>query len=122
MCYTRREPVGVFRVGNGTLAVMVLYAVLSLTLIRVLPNYLALTGTGETPSSRLFLGWFGPRGLASILFTLIMMDEFDFPGEEELLACVSMTVFLSIILHGITAAPLSKRIGRPAQQDSPSTP
>ncbi|WP_246030342.1 hypothetical protein [Litoreibacter halocynthiae] len=51
-------------------------------------------------AGKLFLGWFGPRGLAFILFTLIMMDEFDFPGEQELLACVSMTVFLSIMLHG----------------------
>ena len=100
----------------------VVLALLFLTVVRVVPIWLSLLGTGLPNREKLFLGWFGPRGLASILFTLIMMDEFDFPGEEELLACVSMTVFLSIILHGITAAPLSKRIGRPAQHDSPSTP
>jgi len=80
--------------------------------VRVLPIMISLAGTGLALRDKLFLGWFGPRGLASILFTLIMMDEFEFPGEEELLACVSMTVFLSIVLHGISAAPLSKWIGR----------
>lgn len=92
----------------------VVLAVLFLTVVRMLPIWLSLLGTGLAPREKLFLGWFGPRGLASILFTLIMMDEFDFPGEEELLACVSMTVFLSIILHGISAAPLSRWIGRVA--------
>ena len=90
----------------------VVLAVLFLTVVRMLPIWLSLLGTGLALRKKLFLGWFGPRGLASILFTLIMMDEFDFPGEEELLACVSMTVFLSIILHGVSAAPLSKWIGR----------
>lgn len=90
-------------------------SVLFLTVVRMLPIWLSLVGTGLTLNEKLFLGWFGPRGLASILFTLIMMEEFDFPGEEELLACVSMTVFLSIILHGVSAAPLSKRFGQAAQ-------
>lgn len=89
----------------------VVLALLFLTVVRMLPIWLSLLGTGLALREKLFLGWFGPRGLASILFTLIMMDEYDFPGEQELLACVSMTVFLSIILHGISAAPLSKRIG-----------
>ncbi|WP_281857298.1 cation:proton antiporter [Litoreibacter halocynthiae] len=92
----------------------VVLAVLFLTVVRMLPIWLSLLGTGLALREKLFLGWFGPRGLASILFTLIMMDEFDFPGEQELLACVSMTVFLSIILHGVSAAPLSKWIGRAA--------
>ena len=90
----------------------VILSLLFLTVVRMLPIWLSLSGTGLAPREKLFLGWFGPRGLASILFTLIMTDEFDFPGEAELLACVSMTVFLSIILHGITAAPLSKWIGK----------
>lgn len=90
----------------------VVLAILFLTVVRMLPIWLSLLGTGLALREKLFLGWFGPRGLASILFTLIMMDEFDFPGEEELLACVSMTVFLSIILHGISAATLSRWIGR----------
>lgn len=93
----------------------VVLALLFLTVVRMLPILISLMGTGLALREKLFLGWFGPRGLASILFTLIMMDEFDFPGEEELLACVSMTVFLSIILHGISAAPLSKWIGQAAR-------
>ncbi len=78
----------------------------------MLPIWLSLTGSGIGARDRLFLGWFGPRGLASILFTLIIIDEFELPNEPELLACVSMTVALSIILHGVTSAPLAKRIGR----------
>jgi len=92
----------------------VILAILFLTVVRMLPIWLSLAGTGLALRDKLFLGWFGPRGIASILFTLIMIDEFDFPGEAELLACVSMTVFLSIILHGVSAAPLSKWIGRKA--------
>jgi NhaP-type Na+/H+ or K+/H+ antiporter len=87
-------------------------AVLFLTVVRMLPIWISLSGTGLAAGDKLFLGWFGPRGLASILFTLIMIDEFDFPGEAELLACVSMTVFLSIVFHGVSAAPLSKWLGR----------
>ncbi len=90
----------------------VVLALLFLTVVRILPIWLSLLGSGLELREKLFLGWFGPRGLASILFTLIMLDEFDFPGEQELLACVSMTVFLSIILHGVSASPLSKWIGR----------
>jgi NhaP-type Na+/H+ or K+/H+ antiporter len=90
----------------------VIIAVLFLTVIRMGPIFLSLMGSGLNAPEKLFLGWFGPRGIASILFTLIMMDEFDFPNENELLACVSMTVFLSILLHGLSAAPLAKRIRR----------
>lgn len=89
-----------------------LVALSMLTLVRIVPIVLSLTGTGLAAREKLFLGWFGPRGLASILFTLIMMDEFELPGEEELLACVSLTVALSVLLHGISATPLAKRIGR----------
>ncbi|MGB0867022.1 MAG: cation:proton antiporter [Granulosicoccaceae bacterium] len=88
----------------------IVLALLMLTIVRMLPIYLSLTGTGLASREKLFLGWFGPRGLASILFTLIMMDEFEFPREEELLACVSMTVMFSIVLHGLSATPLAKRI------------
>ncbi|MFT5007306.1 MAG: NhaP-type Na+/H+ or K+/H+ antiporter, partial [Paracoccaceae bacterium] len=87
-----------------------LIAVAFLTIVRMLPVWLSLLGTGLVVKEKLFLGWFGPRGLASILFTLIMMNEFDFPHEEELLACVSLTVALSVLLHGISANPLVKRL------------
>lgn len=91
---------------------IVLVAILFLTIVRMLPIYIALTGTGLALRDKLFLGWFGPRGLASILFVLVMMHEYELPFQKELLACVVTTVFFSIIVHGISATPLSKRIGR----------
>lgn len=90
---------------------VVVYALLSLTVIRVVPIFLSLTGLGETVSSRLFLGWFGPRGLASIVFAIIVIDA-DVPNAEFLALVVVCTVFLSLIAHGITANPLAKWLGR----------
>ncbi|GAA6164020.1 cation:proton antiporter [Pelagimonas sp. KU-00592-HH] len=90
----------------------VVLALLFLSAVRVLPIWLSLSGSGLKLPEKLFLGWFGPRGLASILFTLIIIDEFDFPNEAELLACVSLTVGASILLHGFSAAPLARRIGK----------
>ncbi|WP_226782771.1 cation:proton antiporter [Oceaniglobus trochenteri] len=90
----------------------VIIAVLFLTVVRMGPIVLSLAGSRLNLREKLFLGWFGPRGIASILFTLIMIDEYEFPREDELLACVSMTVFLSILLHGVSATPLARRIGR----------
>jgi NhaP-type Na+/H+ or K+/H+ antiporter len=92
-----------------------LIAVLFLTVVRMGAIWLSLTGSGLPGREKLFLGWFGPRGLASILFTLVVMDEFDIPGEAELLSCVSMTVALSILAHGLSATPLASRIGRSGQ-------
>lgn len=89
----------------------VFLAVFFLTVVRMLPIYLSLAGTGLPLREKLFLGWFGPRGLASILFTLLMLEAFELPNEEELLACVSLTVALSILFHGISATPLANRIG-----------
>ena len=60
-------------------------------------------------SSGLFLGWFGPRGLASILFVLLILEESEVPHREELLAITVVTVALSALLHGVTAAPLARR-------------
>lgn len=97
-------------------AVSVLAAVSFLTVVRIVPIVVSLWGTGLPMREKLFLGWFGPRGLASILFTLIMVDEFAFPGETELIACVSATVLFSIILHGLSATPLSTWIGRKADR------
>lgn len=101
-------PYGLAHMGMTTFMVAFLF----LTLVRIVPTFLVLTRSGLSTKEKLFLGWFGPRGLASILFTLLMMEQFDFPGEEELLACVSLTVGLSILLHGLTATPLAKLIGR----------
>ena len=94
---------------------VVLYALLSLTVIRMLPIFLSLTGTGEKTDSKLFLAWFGPRGLASIVFAIIVMNT-KLPGTQLMAMVVVCTVFLSAILHGITANPfaaaLAARISR----------
>ena len=96
-------------------ALSVLAGLSFLTVVRIIPIWVSLLGTGIPMRERLFLGWFGPRGLASILFTLIMVDEFQLPGETELIACVSATVMFSILLHGITAAPLAAHFGKASE-------
>jgi len=90
---------------------VVLYAVLSLTLIRMLPIYLSLAGTEVDKSSKLFLGWFGPRGLASIVFAIIVLNE-NLPGGETLVITVACTVILSIVAHGLSANPLATALAK----------
>jgi len=83
-----------------------LYAILSLTLVRMLPVALALLGTGLSRSSILFMGWFGPRGLASIVLGLVyLQQELNFPGESTIRIAVVLTVVLSIFVHGLSAQP-----------------
>ena len=96
---------------------VVLYALLSLTVIRVVPIFLSLTGTGESVPSKLFLGWVGPRGLASIVFAIIVINA-EVPGAEFLALVVTSTVLLSLVAHGMSANPLAKWIGRKDQQDA----
>jgi NhaP-type Na+/H+ or K+/H+ antiporter len=90
---------------------IVLYAVLSLTLIRMLPVFLALAGLGLRTDEKLFIGWFGPRGLASIVFGVIVFDE-HLPGGVTLSATVVCTILLSIVVHGLSAKPLAAALGR----------
>jgi NhaP-type Na+/H+ or K+/H+ antiporter len=90
---------------------VVVYALLSLTVIRVVPVFLSLAGSGESVSSRLFLGWFGPRGLASIVFAIIVINA-EVPGAEKIALVVICTVLMSLVAHGISANPLAKWIGR----------
>jgi NhaP-type Na+/H+ or K+/H+ antiporter len=90
---------------------MLVYALLSLTVIRMLPVFLSLTGTGESTASKLFLGWFGPRGLASIVFAIIVVNQ-DLPGGNFIAMVVVLTVFLSLVAHGVTANPLARLLAR----------
>ena len=90
------------------------YAVLSLTVIRMLPVFLALWGMGLPVYDKLFLGWFGPRGLASIVFIVIVLNE-NLPGEETLMMTVVWTIILSVVAHGLTANPLAAIYGRRQQ-------
>ncbi len=86
--------------------VHVLYAVLSLTVVRMVPVAIALIGTRLSSSTQLFMGWFGPRGLASIVLGLVFLEqEVHLAGEETIKFTVMATVMLSIFAHGFSALP-----------------
>ena len=87
-----------------------LYAVLSLTVIRMLPVFLCLIGTRTSIADKLFIGWFGPRGLATIVFAVLVLDE-KLPGNDTIMLAAGWTVLLSVVAHGVTANPLVKAIG-----------
>ena len=87
-----------------------LYAILSLTLIRMLPVFLCLTGMGVSTEGKLFMGWFGPRGLASIVFAVIVVNA-NVPNSGTIAATTACTIMLSILFHGITANPWAKGFG-----------
>lgn len=94
------------RAGQEMGGAVVLYAVLSLTLVRMLPVAVALRGTGLSRSTMLFVGWFGPRGLASIVLGLVYLEQHaDLPGEPTIRLAVIATVLLSIVAHGLSAKP-----------------
>jgi sodium/hydrogen antiporter len=86
-----------------------LYAVASLTVVRMLPVALAMAGAGLRRVTVGFLGWFGPRGLASIVFVLILLEETDLPERSLMLTVVTWTVALSVYAHGLTAGPGATR-------------
>ena len=85
---------------------LALYAVLSLTMVRMLPVAIALVGTRLSLASVVFMGWFGPRGLASIVLGLVyLQQELNLPGEPTIRLALILTVFLSIFAHGLSASP-----------------
>ena len=92
-----------------------IFAVLSLTVLRMLPVSLALLGTRVRPVTSGFLGWFGPRGLASIVFVLLILEEVEVPHKSEIFAITILTVGLSILLHGVTAGPAAQAYGAKAK-------
>jgi NhaP-type Na+/H+ or K+/H+ antiporter len=91
---------------------LALYAVLSLTLVRMLPVAISMVGSGAKAWTIGFLGWFGPRGLASIVFAAIVVEDAHLTGAETILRATYLTIGLSVIAHGITAAPLAERYAR----------
>lgn len=101
---------------RADLSVLV-YAVLSLTLVRMVPVALVSLGSGLDRDTVLFIGWFGPRGLASLVFALLALEELG-PVADEAVAVIGVTVFLSVLAHGFTARPLAARYGR-AREDPP---
>lgn len=97
------------------------YALLSLTLVRMIPVAIALTGTRFRTDTRLMMGWLGPRGLASVVFLIISFDaarEANLP-YDHLLAMGGWTILLSVLLHGLTALPLAKIYARRMENASP---
>ena len=87
-----------------------LYAIASLTLLRMVPVWLSLIGTGLKPELKLFIGWFGPRGLASIVFAvMVLQNEPSLIGQRPIIATVLCTIILSVLLHGLTANPWVER-------------
>jgi sodium/hydrogen antiporter len=108
-------------VGFGALAVgmllphvtwqIVAYAALSLTLVRMVPVAIAMAGTGAGLPTVAFMGWFGPRGLASIVFATIALDD-GVPDRQMLLTTVMMIILLSVFLHGLSSVPLVSAYSR----------
>ncbi|MCX5232539.1 sodium:proton antiporter [Streptomyces sp. NBC_00233] len=90
---------------------IILYAVLSLTVVRMLPVVLSLVGSGLRLPTVAYIGWFGPRGLASVVLALLVVEE-HVPGVELLGRVVAITVGLSVLLHGVSAVYLAERYGR----------
>ncbi|MDX1430859.1 MAG: cation:proton antiporter [Gammaproteobacteria bacterium] len=94
----------------------VVFGVLVLTVLRIIPVIIALLGTGLSATSWLFLGWFGPRGLASVLFVLLVLDESNLVHEKTVFAAAIATVLLSIALHGMSAGVGARAYARRARE------
>jgi sodium/hydrogen antiporter len=89
-----------------------LYAVLSLTVVRLVPVAVALARSHARPETVGFVGWFGPRGLASIVFAILVLQEAQPPHTDTILLATYTTIGLSVLLHGLSAAPLARRYAR----------
>ena len=101
---------------------LALYAVLSLTVVRMLPVAIAMWGSRARAPTVGFLGWFGPRGLASIVFAVIVVEESALPHEHLIATVIYVTVGLSVLAHGLSAAPLAGRYARWFERHPRDTP
>jgi NhaP-type Na+/H+ or K+/H+ antiporter len=100
-----------------------IYALISLTLVRMLPVAVALIGTRLSLPTVLFMGWFGPRGLASIVLGLVYLEqELQLPGEQTIRLAVMVAVVLSIFVHGLSALPGINIYARSVASLAPSAP
>ncbi len=88
---------------------IIVYALLSLTIIRIVPVLLSLIGTNLRTDERLFVGWFGPRGLASVVFGVIVLG-YELPGGNTIVLTAVCTIILSIVLHGVTAKTFIRKL------------
>ena len=103
--------VGVVPALEGLTWQAVLYAVLSLTVIRMVPVALALAGAHLGRPAVLFVGWFGPRGLASVVFALLALEDLGQAPARPAITVIAFTVLLSVLAHGLSAEPLARRYG-----------
>jgi NhaP-type Na+/H+ or K+/H+ antiporter len=94
---------------------VVLYAIMSLTLVRMLPVALACIGAKLDLRTVLFIGWFGPRGLASLVFALLALEDLG-NGADKAISIIGLTVLMSVVAHGLSARPLADRYGRAATE------
>jgi NhaP-type Na+/H+ or K+/H+ antiporter len=92
------------------------YAVLSLTVIRMMPVAISLIGLRMDWPTVGFIGWFGPRGIASVLYLLMVSNDLGVKGHEQMFSVIILTVLISVFVHGLSAVPLSKIYGRYAEQ------
>lgn len=107
-------PTAIAHLDGGSLAIILI----SLFVVRPLAVWLSLSGTDASPLTKLFFGWFGPRGLATALFALLVVDQIDHEIGEQLLNLAVNAVWISAVLHGITAVPFAKWYGaRMSTQD-----
>lgn len=84
----------------------------SLFVVRPVAIWLSLLGTDASGPVRLFIGWFGPRGLATVLFALLIVDQIEaLPHRETIVAIATLTALASALLHGATAAIAARRFG-----------
>ena len=91
---------------------MVVYALLSLTLVRMVPVAISLIGSKVRWATVGFLGWFGPRGVASILYIFVMLEAEGLLTQSAIYGAVMITVLLSVLAHGMTASPFAKWYGQ----------
>ncbi|MET9803066.1 cation:proton antiporter [Streptomyces sp. NPDC006368] len=106
---------------DGFQTSVVLYAIVAVTLVRMVPVMLVLTGSGLPTTDRLFLGWLGPRGVSSIVFGLLAVVELPDRSGDFVARVMAMTVMVSIVLHGLSAEPIGRFYGRgkgPPRPDS----
>ena len=89
-----------------------LYVLLSLTVVRMVPVLIALIGSGTRFETRLFIAWFGPRGLASILFALLVAEQLSGTVAETIFSVVVWTILVSVFAHGVTASPWTSRLAK----------
>jgi len=111
ICWLLFGAIGVPTIAESWSWRILLYAVLSLTVIRMLPVAISLLGARLDWPTVFFIGWFGPRGLASVVFALLALEDLHgLPGPiDDVVATIGLTVLLSVVFHGLTAQPLARR-------------